>query len=167
MAGYLANYGAGEEQRERLRKWLIAAGIVVLLGLVVWWFLFVWNKAEILREPHIARLVQILRNRRQEDEVKKFLSLLSTGQYESAYRLWGFSESNPSKDYPFKTFMADWGPQSPRARIGSAQIKKSRSCGSGVIVTLDFGRNQEQDKLWVEHDSLTIGFSPWPSCQSE
>jgi len=167
MAGYLANYGAGEEQREKLRKWFITAGIAVLLGLIVWWFLFVWNKSEILREPHIARLVQILRNRRQEDRVKKFLSLLASRQYDLAYGLWGFSESNPSKDYPFKTFMADWGPQSPRTNIGAEHIEKSRSCGSGVIVTLDIGGNQEQDKLWVERDSLAISFSPWPSCQAE
>ena len=59
--------------------------------------------------------------------------------------------------------MEDWGPKSARADVGAYHIKKSRSCGSGVIVTVDFGKNQ-QEKLWVERDDLTIGFSPWPGC---
>jgi hypothetical protein len=32
-----------------------------------------------------------------------------------------------------------------------------------VILTVDVGNNQEE-KLWVERDDLTIGFSPWPGC---
>ena len=59
--------------------------------------------------------------------------------------------------------MKDWGPNSTRAT--GHTIPKSRSCGSGVIVTVDSGPNQE-DALWVQRSDLTIGFSPYPVCQA-
>jgi hypothetical protein len=39
------------------------------------------------------------------------------------------------------------------------QIVISRSCGSGVILTLDFNKKR-QDKLWVQRDDLTLSFPP-------
>jgi len=60
--------------------------------------------------------------------------------------------------------MKDWGPNSPGA-AAAYSITKSRSCGSGVIVTLVPGKNQEE-ALWVQRSDLTIGFSPYPVCQA-
>jgi hypothetical protein len=62
--------------------------------------------------------------------------------------------------------MKDWGPQSEHADAKSFHITKTRSCGSGVIVTVDSnkGANPQEDKLWVQRDDLTIGFSPLPGC---
>ena len=143
MAGYLANYGAGDEQREKLiRRLIIAAAVVVVAGGILYYF---------------------LKDFRQERQTRSFFALLEKREYQAAYELWGCTEAKPCRDYPFKDFMEDWGPKSARAEVGTYHIKKSRSCGSGVIVTVDFGKNQ-QEKLWVERDDLTIGFSPWPGC---
>jgi hypothetical protein len=59
--------------------------------------------------------------------------------------------------------MQDWGPQSARAgRIANYQISRSRSCGSGVVLTIDTGG--EPEYLWVEKRDLVISFSPYPGC---
>ena len=105
--------------------------------------------------PHIARLVQKLRHHRQETEVRQFLELVRNRQYDAAYKLWG-----PNKDYPFDKFMEDWGSQ---RSIGSFEITHSRSCGSGVLLTVDYGKNQ-QEKLWVERQDMSIGFPPVQGC---
>ena len=143
MPGYLANYGAGDEQREKLIRRLIAAAVIIVVaGGILYFF---------------------LKNFRQEQQARRFFELLEKHDYKSAYALWGCTDANPCRDYPFKSFMDDWGPQSQRGDIASYHIKKSRSCGSGVILTVDFGKGAEE-KLWIERRDLTIGFSPWPGC---
>jgi hypothetical protein len=154
MAGYLDQYGAGDERREKRNRWLVIAAGTVLGVLVIWWFLYGWDKSEIVRESHVARLVQKLRNHSQEDEVRQFLDLVRSRQYEAAYKVWG-----PNKDYPFDNFMEDWGPQSQR-QLGSFDIVRSRTCGSGVVITVDFPKG-EQTSLWVQKADKTIGFSPF------
>ncbi len=143
MAGYLAKYGEGEEQRERLIRRLIVTGLVVAIaGGVLYYF---------------------LKDFRQERQTRQFFNLLEKQDYRTAYSLWGCTDAKPCRDYPFTAFMEDWGPKSSRVDVSSYHIKKSRSCGTGVIVTVDFGKSQEE-KLWVEREDLTIGFSPWPGC---
>lgn len=157
MAGYLDEYGAADERREKIHRWLFIAAGVAAVAFVVWWFLFAWDKSEIVREPHVARMVQKLRNHRQEAEVRQFLSLVRDRQYEAAYRVWG-----PDKEYPLQRFLEDWGPQS-RQTFSSFDIVRSRSCGSGVIVTVDFPKGVEEKSLWVQKAEQTIGFSPFDS----
>jgi hypothetical protein len=143
MGGYLANYGAGEEQREKLRNRLILFAAVLLIVAGVLYLLF--------------------KNYRQERQARYFFELLREHDYQGAYRLWGCTENNPCRDYPLDRFMEDWGPNSPRAGAGAFRVTKSRSCGSGVILTVDLGKHEEE-KLWVERSDLTIGFSPYPGC---
>lgn len=143
MAGYLDTYGAGDERREKRIKRVVVVVVAVLIVGGILYFLF--------------------KNFREEHQARQFLELLQKHDYQAAYRLWGCTESNPCRDYPFPEFMKDWGPQSARADVGSYKIAKSRACGSGVILTVDFGKSQEE-KLWVQKDDLTIGFSPWPGC---
>lgn len=144
MAGYLANYGAGEEQREKLIRRLIAGAVVVVIaGGILYFF---------------------LKNFRQEHQARNFFEFLEKHDYKAAYTLWGCTDAKPCRDYSFQNFMDDWGPKSPHADVSSFRIKKSRSCGSGVILTVDYGKGQEPDKLWIERGDLTIGFSPWPGC---
>jgi hypothetical protein len=164
MAGYLDHYGAGDERREKRQKLFLALGACFLLALFLWYFFLVWDKTEILRAAPVARLAQILRNHRQESRVKNFFDLLQHQDYKGAYALWNCTDTHPCRDYAFSEFMKDWGPGSAHA-AGGARIPKSRSCGSGVIVTVDSGQNQE-DALWVQRSDLTIGFSPYPVCQA-
>jgi hypothetical protein len=154
MAGFLDQYGAGDERREKRNRWLFITGGVVLSALVLWWFLYGWDKSEIVRESHVARLVQKLRHHSQENEIRQFLELLKNHQYDAAYKVWG-----ANKDYPFNKFMEDWGPQSQR-NLNTFEIVRSRSCGSGVVITVEFQGNGEES-LWVQKTDQTIGFSPF------
>ena len=142
MPGYLDQYGAGEERREKVIKTLAIALVVLLVAGGTLWFIF--------------------HNYRQERQAKQFFELLAAHDYSSAYALWVKTEQD-KRGYPMESFLQDWGPKSQHADIASARIVKSRSCGSGVILTVDFGGKQ-QEKLWVERDDLTIGFSPLPGC---
>ena len=162
MPGYLDQYGIGDERREKRNKLFLIIGACALLVLFLWFFFFVWDKTEVLKAQPVARLAQILRNHRQESRVKNFFELLRQKDYKAAYALWGCTDAHPCRDYAFAEFMKDWGPGSPH---GAARytIAKSRSCGSGVIVTVDSGPSQE-DALWVQRGDLTIGFSPSPDC---
>jgi len=162
MPGYLDQYGAGDEQREKRNKLLFIGGGAVLVLLFLWFFFFVWDKTEIVRAEPVARLAQVLRNHRQEGRVKAFVGLVQHQDYQAAYAMWGCTEAKPCKDYPLTSFMQDWGPGGTR-NLNSFAIPKSRSCGTGVIVTVDFGRGQK-DALWVQRSDLTIGFSPFPDC---
>jgi hypothetical protein len=164
MAGYLDEYGAGDERREKRTKLFIILGAVVLILLFLWYFFFVWDKTEILRVESLARLAQIARNHRQESRVKEFAGFLQKQDYKSAYALWNCTDAHPCKEYPFPEFLKDWGPQSSR-NAAQFSVPKSRSCGSGVIVTIDLGPGHE-DALWVQRSDLTIGFSPFAVCQT-
>ena len=142
MAGYLDQYGAGEEQRARMIKTVVIA--VVLLAIVGSVLYFVFH------------------NYRQERQVKNFFDLLEAHNYQEAYNLWVRTDAD-RRGYPYENFLQDWGPNSGHRDVSSFKITKSRSCGSGVILTVDFA-NGQQEKLWVQRDELTIGFSPLPGC---
>ena len=142
MAGYLDQYGAGEERRIRIIKtFVISIVTLAVLGGIVFF---------------------VFHNYRQERQAKHFFELLQAHDYQAAYSLWVRSESD-RRGYPFDKFMEDWGPKSGHADVSRFRITRSRSCGSGVILTVDFGSNQ-QEKLWVQRDDLTIGFSPLAGC---
>ncbi len=143
MAGYLDHYGAGEERREKTIKRLVLTALLLVIAAGVLYFVF--------------------KNYRQERQVDRFFDLLARQDYQGAYALWGCTATNPCRDYKFEAFMQDWGPHSEHADPKSFHITKTRSCGSGVIVTVDSNKHQE-DKLWVQRDDLTIGFSPLPGC---
>ena len=142
MAGYLDRYGAGEERREKIvkRVALLLVTVVVVGGIAFF----------------------VLHNYRQERQVSHFFELLQAHQYDAAYNMWVGSDAD-RQAYPMTSFMQDWGPQSPHADVSDYKISRSRSCGSGVILTVDFGKSQ-QEKLWVQRGNLTIGFSPLPGC---
>jgi|SRR5579871_4774670 len=142
MAGYLDHYGAGEERREKIIKRLVLTAVVLVIVAGVLYFLF--------------------KNYRQERQVNRFFAFLVAQNYQEAYGLWGCTPAKPCRDYPFTEFMKDWGPQSEHANAKAYHITKTRSCGSGVIVTV--GAPNQEDKLWVQREDLTIGFSPLPGC---
>jgi len=162
MAGYLDEYGAGDERREKRNKRILLTGVTALVLAFLWFFFFVWDKTEILRVQSIARVAQIARNHQQENRVKAFFSLLQRQDYKGAYAMWNCTDEHPCREYPFPEFMKDWGPDSAR-HVAQVTIPRSRSCGTGVIVTVDSGG--QEDALWVQRKDLTIGFSPFPVCQ--
>jgi hypothetical protein len=142
MAGYLDQYGAGDERRIRIIKTLVISlvTLAVLGGLAFFFF----------------------HNYQQERQAKRFFERLQAQDYHGAYELWVASE-NDRRGYPFQSFLQDWGPQSGHASVAGYKISKSRSCGNGVILTVDFDKGQ-QEKLWVQRENLVIGFSPLPGC---
>jgi hypothetical protein len=141
MAGYLDQYGAGEERREKITKRVVIAvlALLVVSGLVY----------------------AIFHNYPEERQAKRFFDFLEARNYQAAYALWGCTESKPCRDYPFTEFMKDWGPDvSP---VHDADVLDGESCGSGVIVDVDAGKAGDK-KLWVERSTRVLGFPPFERC---
>ncbi len=140
MAGYLDHYGAGEERRARTVKIVLFSVLaLIVIGGPLTFYFYDW---------------------RQEHEVNRFFELLAAKDYTGAYALWGCTAAKPCRGYSQAAFLQDWGP--PRD-VSHPKITRSRSCGSGVIVTARFGNNQ-LEHFWVQRDDRTIGFSPFPGC---
>ena len=147
MASYLEAYGAAEEQRAK-RVRLIKNSAIVLVSVIV-----------------VGLIAYgILKNRPEEQQAKTFVSLLQAHDYQGAYKLWGCSDTHPCKDYPLDKFMEDWGPKSPHADQSSAHIGLSQSCGSGVVIRLDYQGSQEPVSLDIERSTNVISFAPWAEC---
>ena len=141
MAGYLENYGAGDERREKIAKTVVIAVLAVLVvsGLV---YVFFHNYPE-------------------ERQTRRFFELLRAQNYKAAYALWGCTDDKPCRDYVMTEFMKDWGPA--EAPVGDVEVLDAESCGSGVIVEVDAGKAGDK-KLWVERDTHILGFPPFERC---
>ena len=147
MASYLEEYGAAEEQRaQRVR--LIKNSAIVLGSVLVVALIF----------------YGIFKNRSEERQAKTFVSLLQAHDYPGAYKLWGCSDAHPCPDYPFNKFLEDWGDKSAHADQSTAHIGLSQSCGSGVVIRLDYKGSQEPVALEVERSTKIISFAPWAEC---
>jgi hypothetical protein len=137
---YLEHYGEGADRRITVvRRALLSAAVLVVGG---------------------GALLFSFHNFRQERQGRRFLDLLRAQDYPAAYALWAPTESD-RRAYPMESFLEDWGPNSGRGDPSRLRVAKSRSCGSGVILTVDAGLSR-RERLWVERDSLTIGFPPPP-----
>jgi len=147
MSSYLEAYGAAEQHRARIlglmKKCSIVVVGVVLVGLI---------------------LFAIFRNHSEERQAKNFLGLLEAHNYPTSYTMWGCTDARPCPQYSFSKFLEDWGPKSAHAGDPAAAIGLSQSCGSGVLIRLDYKNPVDSVPLWVEHDSGTISFAPWPEC---
>lgn len=141
MSGFLDDYGVSDLRRERIVRRLVIAAAVLIVGAIAGYF--------------------ILRTYPAKRQVKAFLDDLRNHDYQTAYRAWGCGQ--PCRDYPFKSFLEDWGPKSEFADVAKASVKKTRFCNSGVIVTLDAPSGREVP-LWYERSDGTLGFAPWPVC---
>ena len=146
MPGYLDQYGAGEEQRNRIiiRSIVAAVTIVILSGLG--WYL--------------------LKNHHQESVVKTFVDAVRRGDYQSAYHDWGCTDQKPCSAYAFNSFMSDWGPTGSDSNPPDPSvlgITDSESCNNGVLLTVFVNRSRTE-KLWVDKSSDAISFAPYPIC---
>ncbi|MGA2881370.1 MAG: hypothetical protein ABSG13_20670 [Bryobacteraceae bacterium] len=147
MSSYLEAYGAAEQHRARILGMIKTSSIVLACALVVG-----------------AILYGVFKNHSEEQRAKTFLGLLGAHNYSAAYATWGCTDSHPCPGYPFAKFQEDWGPKSAHADESVAHIGLSQSCGSGVLIRLDYKAAEEPVSLWVERDSGIISFAPWPEC---
>ena len=145
MPGYLDQYGAGEEERNRLIIRSIVAVVVVAVVTALGWYL--------------------LKNHHQESVVKTFLADLRRGDPQAAYRDWGCSAAKPCSDYPFDKFNEDWGKAAKDSAPDPAVLglTDSESCATGVLLTVAVNATR-RERLWVEKSSDTISFAPYPIC---
>jgi hypothetical protein len=147
MSSYLEAYGAAEQHRARvvalLEKCSIVLAGVLAVGLIFY---------------------AIFKNHAEERQAKNFLGMLAAHNYSAAYAMWGCTETHPCPQYTLPKFLEDWGPKSEHAsHPAAASIGLSQSCGSGVVIRLDY-KGSDPVPLWVEHDSGTLSFAPWPEC---
>ena len=142
MPGYLDQYGVGDERRIKIIKITVFSAVAVLIAGLALFFIF--------------------HNYRQERQAKQFVELLAARDYQRAYSLWVRTEQD-RQGYPMASFLQDWGPASEHADVRGFRIVKSRSCGSGVILSVKFDKGSDE-KLWVQRDELTMGFSPLQGC---
>jgi hypothetical protein len=109
-------------------------------------------------------LYAIFKNHSEERQARNFLGLLGAHNYSAAYGMWGCSENHPCPQYTYPKFLEDWGPKAAHASDpAAASIGLSQSCGSGVVIRLDY-KGSDPVPLWVEHDTGIISFAPWPEC---
>jgi hypothetical protein len=145
MAGYLDQYGAGDERRAKIIKRTVVVIIAAIVFTVLPWYLF--------------------KNHAQEGVVRNFLDLVRKHDYQAAYQTWGCGDPRACSGYPFDRFLEDWGDKSsvdPKI----LRIEDSESCGSGVMLSVRASRDR-QDTLWVEKSDRTISFAPTPVCPSK
>ncbi|MDP9053797.1 MAG: hypothetical protein M3N93_05770 [Acidobacteriota bacterium] len=149
MPGYLDNYGAGEERRNRVIFRSVAAAVVITV---------------------VASLsCYLLKNHHQESVVRSFLSALRDRDYQRAYRDWGCTAEKPCSGYAFEKFQSDWGPAAKGGAPDPSilRIADSESCSSGVLLTVEVNSGREE-KLWVDKSkdksNDAIGFAPYPIC---
>jgi hypothetical protein len=145
MPGYLDQYGAGEEQRNRIIIRSILAVIFVVIVTSLGWYL--------------------LKNHHQESVVKTFLADVRRGDYQAAYRDWGCAVAKPCSSYNFEKFTGDWGSGSKDSAPDPAVLglTDSESCNTGVLLTVAVNAAR-QEKLWVDKDNDAISFAPYPIC---
>jgi hypothetical protein len=155
MPGYLDQYGAGEEKRNRLIVRAVVSVLAVVIVTGLGWYL--------------------LKNHHQESVVKGFLGDLSRGDYQAAYRDWGCGSGKPCTGYDYQKFLSDWGPAPAASTAGGSSVAggapdssvlgltDSESCNNGVLLTVEVNRTR-MEKLWVDKASDSINFAPYPIC---
>jgi hypothetical protein len=95
-----------------------------------------------------------LKNWPEEMVVRRFCRALEQGNYAEAYTIW-----KPSRSYRHEDFLVDWGPKSEYGKITSWSIEKSRTRGTGVIVTVTL--NSKEARIWVETKDKSLSFPPY------
>jgi hypothetical protein len=144
MAGYLDQYGEGDERRGRIIKRVVLALVAAIVFIALPWYLF--------------------KNHSQEQVVRNFLALVRQHDYPAAYKAWGCTDPHTCT-YSYDQFLEDWGEKStvdPKV----LRIEDSETCGSGVMLTVRASRDR-QDTLWVEKANNSLSFAPTPVCPSK
>jgi hypothetical protein len=142
MGGYLQNYGAGEEHRNRIIKFTIVGVLAALILALIAYFLF--------------------HNRSEEKTVEHFLAQINAHDYKDAYVTWGCTEANPCRNYDYARFLEDWGPKTKAS--SPWKIATVEGCRSFVTVNVK-ADGAELQSLGVERGAHTVSYAPSPECQ--
>jgi hypothetical protein len=89
--------------------------------------------------------------------VKEFIAALERKDYKAAHALWGCTDATPCRDYGMTQFLEDWG-----EKAGTVTRSGVKSCEGGIIQTVTV--KGKETLLYVDRETLLIGFSPWPVC---
>jgi hypothetical protein len=145
VAEFLDGYGHADAKRERIvKRIMISVVVAAILGGAGWFF---------------------FRDFPEQQQVRRFFSLLEKQDYDGAYRLWGCDPANPCRDYTKEKFLEDWGPKGVYMRKGGLEIAQKRSCENGIIQYVVYGEDEEDIvHLYVQRSDLAISFAPWPVC---
>jgi hypothetical protein len=152
MPGYLDQYGAGEERRNRIiLRAVVLTLTVAVLGSLSWY---------------------LLKNHHQESVVKTFLAAVRKGDLQGAYRAWGCSSPSDCTGYTYDSFLGDWGPNAKSSAQPGIDFRPdpavlgltdSESCNNGVLLSVEVN-SARTEKLWVDRKSDAINFAPYPIC---
>jgi hypothetical protein len=137
MGSYLEEFGVKDAKRERLINRIVLTLLATVIAGGVLWFLF--------------------RNFREESRVKEFIAALERKDYKAAHALWGCTDATPCRDYGMTQFLEDWG-----EKAGTVTRSGVKSCEGGIIQTVTV--KGKETLLYVDRETLLIGFSPWPVC---
>ncbi len=143
MAGYLDQYGAGEDQRNTIIFRTVAGLVLIVILIALGWYL--------------------LKNHHQETVVKHFLNDVRHGDFRAAYLDWGCHAGKDCAGYPYDKFLSDWGPGNNAPSTATLHLTDSESCNNGVLLTVDVNPSREE-VLWVDKSSDSISFAPYPVC---
>jgi hypothetical protein len=146
MAGYLDQYGAGEERRNQILIRAIIAVVVLAVGGTLIWYLML--------------------NHHQESVVKNFIAALKQGDTQSAYRIWGCASEQACPDYNYQKFLQDWGPGPNGPDPAVIKLTDSEACNNAVMLTVQVNRTRTED-IWLERSNDTMGFAPFPICPQQ
>jgi hypothetical protein len=146
MAGYLDQYGAGEERRNRIiLRSVLAVLIAVVVGSLAW-YLFL--------------------NHHEEGVVGGFVAALKSGNTQAAYRIWGCTAAKPCSGYEYDRFMRDWGPGPDGPDLNLIGLTDSEQCNNAVMLTLRVN-SKRTEQLWVDRGGDSITFAPFPVCPQQ
>jgi hypothetical protein len=147
---YLDQYGDGEEQRAKITRIIIRSVVAVLLTALVSSFLW-----------------YIFRNHHQEAVVRSFIAAVKSGDFKTAYQVWGCAQEKPCSGYEFDKFLSDWSPKSTVSSgppdLNVLRLTDSESCNNGVLLTLTVNPNRVE-KLWIDKRSDSMSYAPYPIC---
>jgi hypothetical protein len=146
MAGYLDQYGAGEERRNRIIIRSILAVLMIVVVVALGWYLTL--------------------NHHQESVVKSFIAALKNHDTEGAYRIWGCTSSHPCRDYSYDKFMKDWGPGPNGPDLSVIGLTDSEECNNAAMLTLQLNASRVE-QLWLDKGSDLISFAPFPICPGQ
>lgn len=152
MAGYLDQYGAGEERRNRIVIRSIVALLSTVVVVVLGWYLFL--------------------NHHQESVVKAFVAALKRGDTQGAYVIWGCTVAlsgpgaKPCPDYPYDKFLKDWGPGPDGPDLSVIGLTDSEQCNNAVMLTLRVNPKRTE-QLWLDRNNDAVSFAPFSICPQQ